>query len=78
MSLSLFLLFLFDFFFFFFFQQIARDVLMESESEHKWKQLGDSVLEEQFDLSLAEDCFTRANDLSSLLLLATSRSDRKV
>jgi len=44
---------------------------MMSESETKWRQLGDLALHD-FDLSLAETCFARAEDFSSLLLLHSS------
>ena len=49
----------------------AREVLLQSESEQKWRQLGDLSLAD-FDLPLAEECFVRADDWSSLLLLHTS------
>ena len=46
----------------------AREVLLQAESELKWRQLGDLALAD-FDLPLAEECFLRADDWSSLLLL---------
>eukprot|EP00455_Lapot_gusevi_P000869 TRINITY_DN1036_c0_g1_i9.p1 TRINITY_DN1036_c0_g1~~TRINITY_DN1036_c0_g1_i9.p1 ORF type:complete len:466 (-),score=191.14 TRINITY_DN1036_c0_g1_i9:54-1451(-) len=51
--------------------ELAHEVLLESESEQKWKQLGDLALAE-FDLKLAERCFVSADDLSSLLLIHSS------
>jgi coatomer subunit beta' len=52
----------------------ARDVLLLAESEQKWRQLGDLALAD-FDLHLAEECFTHADDWSSLLLLHSSTGD---
>ncbi len=57
-------------------QQIAREILLESESEQKWKQLGDAALHDTFDLKLAEECYYRAGDLGALLLIYTSLGDR--
>lgn len=50
---------------------LAREVLLLSESEPKWRQLGDLALVD-FDLRLAEECFLHAEDWSSLLLLHSS------
>lgn len=50
--------------------EVARDVLTLAESETKWRQLGDLALA-AFDLALAEECFLRADDFASLLLLHT-------
>jgi coatomer subunit beta' len=45
-------------------------------TEPKWKSLGDSALKVwRFDL--AKECFTRAGDLGSLLLLVLSVGDRE-
>ena len=55
---------------------MARDILMESESEQKWKQLGDAALNQQFDLQLAEECYLKSKDLGGLLLLYTSLCDQ--
>jgi coatomer subunit beta' len=57
------------------FVQLARDILLEAESEQKWKQLGDAALNQEFDLKLAEECFGRSKDLGGLLLLYTSLGD---
>jgi len=55
--------------------QAAKEIIIDSDSEHKWRQLGDSALNIVFDLKLAEECFTIAKDLSSLLLIYTSLGD---
>ena len=47
--------------------QIARD----ADVEHKWKTVGDAALT-GWDIALAEECFTHAKDLGSLLLLHSS------
>jgi coatomer subunit beta' len=57
--------------------EMARDILLESESEQKWKQLGDAALNQDFNLKLAEECFIRSKDLGGLLLLYTSLCDEK-
>ncbi len=57
---------------------MAREILLESESELKWKQLGDAALHDTFDLRLAEECYWRAGDLGGLLLIYSSTGDRKV
>lgn len=66
---------------------VARDIMlqeidqkagaageMSTETQHKWKQLGDLALND-FQFSLAEDCAVRAEDFSLLLILYTSRGD---
>jgi coatomer subunit beta' len=58
--------------------QLARDIVLESESEQKWKQLGDAALNLEFDLKLAEECMFRAKDLGGLLMLYTSTADADV
>ncbi|KAJ8454501.1 hypothetical protein ONZ45_g19281 [Pleurotus djamor] len=55
--------------------EIARTV-PETEAEAKWKALGDRALTVwRFDL--ARECFDKAGDLSSLLLLLLSIGDRE-
>jgi coatomer subunit beta' len=44
-------------------------------SEAKWKSVGDKALD-AWKMDLAEECFTKAADLSSLLLIYTSLNDR--
>ncbi|GAB7351155.1 hypothetical protein MBLNU459_g1608t1 [Dothideomycetes sp. NU459] len=50
---------------------IALELAREADVEHKWKTVGDAALS-SWDLRLAEECFTHAKDLGSLLLLHTS------
>lgn len=50
---------------------IALELAREADVEHKWKTVGDAALT-AWDLSLAQECFTHAKDLGSLLLLYTS------
>lgn len=57
--------------------QLAFDILSHDtdSSDQKWKHLGDVALSDKFDLKLAKECFTRANDLGGLLLIHTTLSD---
>lgn len=50
---------------------IALTIAREADVEHRWKTVGDAALT-AWDLTLAEECFTHAKDLGSLLLLHTS------
>lgn len=50
---------------------IALSIAREADVEHRWKTVGDAALA-GWDLTLAEECFTNAKDLGSLLLLHTS------
>lgn len=50
---------------------IALEIARKADMDHKWKTVGDAALN-AWDLSLAEECFTQAKDLGSLLLLHTS------
>lgn len=50
---------------------IALEIAREADVEHRWKTIGDAALQ-GWDLVLAEECFTNARDLGSLLLLYTS------
>lgn len=43
-------------------------------SEPRWRTIGDKALG-KWNLTLAEECFTKAGDLSALLLLATTKND---
>jgi len=54
----------------------ARSIVQESESEAKWKQLGDLALSAGH-LSLASECLTRCNDINGLLLIYASTCDAK-
>ncbi|KAK9379823.1 coatomer WD associated region-domain-containing protein [Kockiozyma suomiensis] len=50
---------------------IAQDIAAADSSDHKWKTLGDSALA-NWDIVLAEKCFSAVSDLGSLLLIYTS------
>ncbi|GLE09552.1 hypothetical protein PINS_up021280 [Pythium insidiosum] len=64
---------------------VARDIMLKevdekstelsTETQHKWKQLGDLALND-FQFDLAEECAVRADDFSLLLILYSSRGDR--
>jgi len=49
----------------------AVAIARESDSESKWKMLGDSAMT-KWRVNLAEECFIHAKDLSGLLLIYTS------
>jgi coatomer subunit beta' len=51
--------------------QIALELARTADVEHKWKTVGDAALS-TWDMALAEECFTHAKDLGSLLLLYSS------
>ena len=53
---------------------IALEITRSADVEHRWKTLGDAALS-GWDITLAEECFTNAKDLGSLLLLYTSTSN---
>ncbi|KAF4315505.1 hypothetical protein JM18_008719 [Phytophthora kernoviae] len=53
-----------------------KDKEVDTETQHKWKQLGDLALND-CQLALAEDCALRADDFSLLLILYTSRGDKE-
>ena len=55
---------------------IALELAREADVEHKWKTVGDKALE-CWDLKLAEECFGRAKDLGSLLLLHSSTGSKE-
>ncbi|KAF9426090.1 hypothetical protein BGZ94_006955 [Podila epigama] len=50
---------------------IAVEIARQSDSEPKWKTLGDCAMN-KWKVNLAEECFLRAKDLSGLLLIYTS------
>lgn len=56
---------------------MAKQILVDSDSEHKWKQLGDLALSHNFDLRLAEECYLASKDYGSLLLIYSSLGDKK-
>ncbi|KAI9839203.1 MAG: hypothetical protein M1819_003196 [Sarea resinae] len=53
---------------------VALEIARQVDSEHKWKTVGDAALS-SWDVALAEDCFSHAKDLGSLLLLYSSTAD---
>lgn len=55
--------------------EIALELAKVADVEHKWKTVGDAALT-VWDVALAQECFTHARDLGSLLLLYSSTSDR--
>lgn len=50
---------------------IALELAREVDAEHKWKTVGDAALA-AWNLTLAQECFTNAKDIGSLLLLHTA------
>lgn len=56
----------------------ALEIIREAkvENTHKYKSLGDAALA-SWNLSLAEECFTQAKDVGSLLLLHTASNNRE-
>ena len=55
--------------------QDAVRIVGESETDHKWKQLGDLAISGG-KFPLAVECLTKARDYPALLLLHTSMGDR--
>lgn len=53
---------------------IALEIAREADVEHKWKTVGDASLN-AWNLALAQECFTNAKDLGSLLLLHTASNN---
>jgi coatomer subunit beta' len=54
--------------------QQAVEIAREQDTEHKWKTVGDAALT-GWDIKLAQECFVKAKDLGSLLLLYSATSD---
>ncbi|KAH9325677.1 hypothetical protein KI387_005855, partial [Taxus chinensis] len=54
--------------------EIAQEIAVESQSQSKWKQLGELAMSSG-KLDMAEDCLNRAADLSGLLLLYSALGD---
>lgn len=54
--------------------QQAVSIAREQDTEHKWKTVGDAALA-GWDVSLAQECFVKAKDLGSLLLVYSATSD---
>jgi coatomer subunit beta' len=53
---------------------IALEIARTADVDHRWKTVGDAALS-GWDIALAEECFTHAKDLGSLLLLYTATSN---
>lgn len=53
---------------------IAIELAKENDIEEQWKSIGDVALA-TWNMKLAEECFTNAKDLSSLLLLYTAANN---
>lgn len=53
---------------------IALEIAREADVEHRWKTVGDAALT-AWDLALAEECFSKAKDMGSLLLLHTATNN---
>ena len=51
--------------------EIALDLARQADAEHKWKTVGDAALN-AWDMKLATECFSKARDLGSLLLVHSS------
>ncbi|KAK9847761.1 Cytochrome cd1-nitrite reductase-like [Penicillium brevicompactum] len=56
--------------------ETALLIAREANVEHKWKIVGDAALA-GWNLALAQECFTNAKDVGSLLLLHTASSNRE-
>lgn len=52
----------------------AVEIAREQDTEHKWKTVGDAALT-GWNIKLAQECFVKAKDLGSLLLLYSATSD---
>ncbi|RMZ73413.1 coatomer subunit beta [Pyrenophora seminiperda CCB06] len=52
----------------------AVSIAREQDTEHKWKTVGDAALT-NWNVKLAQECFIKAKDLGSLLLLYSATSD---
>lgn len=55
--------------------ETALTIAREANVEHKWKIVGDAALA-SWNLALAQECFTNAKDVGSLLLLHTASNNR--
>ncbi|KAJ5143802.1 uncharacterized protein N7515_002589 [Penicillium bovifimosum] len=56
--------------------ETALTIAREANVEHKWKIVGDAALA-GWNLALAQECFTNAKDVGSLLLLHTATGNRE-
>ncbi|KAL4777765.1 coatomer WD associated region-domain-containing protein [Aspergillus nidulans var. acristatus] len=55
---------------------IALEIARAANAEHKWKIVGDAALS-AWNLSLAQECFSFAKDVGSLLLLHTASGNKE-
>lgn len=56
--------------------EIALELARLADQEHKWKTVGDAAMA-AWNIQLAQECFTHAKDLGSLLLLHSSSGDKQ-
>ena len=56
--------------------EIALQIAREANVEHKWKIVGDTALA-TWNLALAQECFTNAKDIGTLLLLHTASGNKE-
>ena len=52
----------------------AVEIARQQDTEHKWKTVGDAALT-NWEVKLAQECFVKAKDLGSLLLVYSATSD---
>lgn len=55
--------------------EVALEMARAADQEHKWKTLGDAAMA-AWNVKLAQECFTQAKDIGSLLLLYSSSGDK--
>ncbi|KAF3389188.1 Coatomer subunit beta' [Penicillium rolfsii] len=56
--------------------ETALEIARVANVEHKWKAIGDAALS-SWNLALAQECFTHAKDVGSLLLLHTASNNQE-
>lgn len=56
--------------------EVALELARTADQEHKWKTVGDAAMT-AWDIRLAQECFSQAKDLGSLLLLYSSSGDKE-
>jgi coatomer subunit beta' len=56
---------------------VCYELAVELENEQKWLQLSD-IATKRGDLSLVQECLTRAQSFGSLILLASASSDKQL
>lgn len=55
---------------------LAHEIVIQEESEHKWRTLGDAALQ-KFNFKLAIESYDKAHDIESLFLLYSSFNNQK-